>query len=147
MSGRLTQWGAGQLILSFFSTTVDPPPSYWLGLIRTGAPNLYMSGAELDEPDNADYTRVQIPNDGLTWSNSSQPQIVTCMIDVLYPGAVSDWGEINYWALCNAPTDGFPYFVGDLETSITVMTGDTPMLGAGELSVSLGPFYLTDEDA
>jgi hypothetical protein len=147
MSGALTQWGAGELVLSFFGRTTAPPDMYYLALIKTTAPTLYISGAELDEPENADYARVMISNDALSWANDSQPQIVTCVIDVLYSAAVSDWGQLNYWALCNAPTEGFNYFVGDLEEPLNVLTGDTPMIGAGDLSVSLGPFYLTDEDS
>lgn len=146
MSGRLTQWGAGELILSFFSRTVEPPESLWLGLIRTTAPTLYVSGSELDEPDNADYARVEIPNDELSWDNSSQPQIVTNTVDVLYAAAVSDWGQLNFWALCDAGTGGYTYFVGDLEEPLNILTGDTAMIGAGDLSVSLGPFYLAEED-
>ena len=146
MAGRLTMWGAGELILSFFSQTTKPPSSFYLALIRTTPPNQYVSGGELDEPDNADYGRVEIPNDGLTWNNSSQPQIAVCDIDVLYAQAVTDWGTLLYWALTDSITDGNCYFVGDLEDPLSVVAGDTPMIGAGDLNVSLGPFFLVDED-
>lgn len=146
MSGRLTQWGAGELLLSFFSRTTYAPPSFFLALIRDNAPTLYISGSELDEPDNEDYVRMEIPNDGFTWNNSSEPQIAVCDIDVMYMQASSDWGELMYWALTDSANGGNCYFVGDLEEPLTVLTGDTPMIDAGELNVSLGPFYLTDED-
>lgn len=145
MAGRLTQWGAGELILSYFSRTSEPPASFWLALVKETAPTLYISGAELDEPENTDYARVEIPNDYLNWSNESQPQVVVNDSDVLYVAATSDWGVLKYWALTNASVDGFNYFVGELEEPMNVLTGDTPMLGAGDLSVSLGPFFLVEE--
>lgn len=149
MAGRLTIWGAGELLTTFFGNATspkDPPGSFYLALVRQIAPTPYMSGAELDEPDTSDYNRVEIANDGLNWANASSPQTVSNLLDVSFVLAASDWGECRFWALCNAPTGGFNYLVGDLETPILVAAGDTVAVSDGDLGVSLGPFFMADDE-
>jgi hypothetical protein len=63
-------------------------------------------------------------------------------MDVEFITAVSDWGSIRYWALCNAAVDGFNFLVGELETPVQVNTGDQAVIAEGDLSVELGPFFL-----
>jgi hypothetical protein len=147
MSGRLTVWGAGELLTTYFGGTAVPPPSFWLALIRINPPTPYLDGTELDEPDNDDYARIEIPNDQLNWVNDSQPQEIYNVLPAQYVTATSDWGQINYWALCNAPVDGFNLIVGDLEDPIQITTGDQAVISEGDLSVSLGPFFLQEEDS
>jgi hypothetical protein len=149
MAGRLTIYGAGELLTTFFGNDLsakDPPGSFYLALVRLIAPTPYMSGAELDEPDASDYNRVEVPNDGYNWANLSSPQEVANQLDVSFVQAASDWGECRYWALCNAPTGGFNYLVGDLEAPILVTAGDTVMVADGDLGVSLGPFFMADAE-
>jgi len=145
MSGRLTVWGAGQLLTCYFNKTSEPPATFYLALVRTVAPTPYIEGAELDEPDNDDYARVPIPNDLANWVNDSQPQEIYNALPAAFVTATSDWGQINYWALCDAPIEGNNFMVGDLETPQLIMTGDQPAFDEGDLSVSLGPFYLIEE--
>lgn len=147
MSGRLTVWGAEQLLTVYFGGTALPPESFWLALIRTNPPTPYLDGTELDEPDNADYSRIEIPNDQLNWVNDSSPQEMYNVLPAQFITAVSDWGQIGYWALTNAQVDGFNFIVGDLENPIQILTGDQAVISEGDLSVSLGPFFLQDEDS
>ena len=147
MAGRLTMWGAQQLLTSYFTMVTEPPPIFYLALVRTIAPTPYMDGSELDEPDAVDYARVAIPNDVLSWANDSQPQEVSNLIPAQFVTATSDWGEIRYWALCNAPVDGYNLIVGDMENPVLIEAGDQAEISEGDLSVSLGPFFLVDEDS
>jgi len=142
MAGRLTVWGAQDLLTAYFTKTSVPPGNFYLALIRENAPTPYMTGSELDEPDNADYARVLVENVPSAWSNDSMPQEISNALDVEFPAAVSDWGPIRYWALCNAAVDGNNLLVGDLERPVQIMTGDSLMFGEGDLSIELGPFYL-----
>jgi hypothetical protein len=149
MAGRLTIWGASEVLTCFFGNTQAaqlPPGSFWLALIRQIAPTPYMSGAEIDEPDAADYARVEIPNDGFNWANLSSPQLMSNLLDVSFVTAATDWGECRFWALCNADVDGFNYLVGDLEVPILVEAGDVVTVSEGDLGVSLGPFFMTDAE-
>jgi len=145
MPGRLTVWGAGQILTSYFARTTTPPPAFYLALVRNIPPTPYMSGSELDEPDNIDYARVLIENDLAHWSNSSQPQEIFNVMPSQFITATSDWGQINFWALCNADVDGYNLVVGNLDNPVVIEAGDQAVFADGDLSVSLGPFYLAEE--
>lgn len=145
MAGRITLWGAGELLRTFFGQIADPPPNFYLALIREMAPTPYVSGVELDEPESDDYQRVAVPNDQLTWSNDGQIHIMSCETDIEFVQAQEDWGTVRYWALCNALVDGYVYFIGDFETPDVVFADETVIIDAGELTVSLGPFFLKEE--
>jgi hypothetical protein len=146
MAGRLTVWGASQLLTTYFGRTTTPPPTFYLALIRDIAPNPYVSGSELDEPDNADYARVGIDNTLAQWSNNSAPHEIINANGASFTTATTTWGKLNYWALCNAPTAGFNMLVGNLETSILIETGDRVVFSASDLSLALGPFYLYEAE-
>jgi hypothetical protein len=145
MAGRITVWGASQLLTAYMGRTTEPPPNFYLALIKDIAPTPYMSGSELDEPSNVDYQRILIPNDLANWVNDSQPQEVYNVLPQQFITATSDWGKINYWALCNAVVDGYNFVVGDLENPVLLNTGDQVVFEEGDLSVALGPFFLAEE--
>jgi hypothetical protein len=146
MPGRLTVYGARELLTTYFAQITEPPPNFYLALIREVAPTPYMSGSELDEPDAPDYARAEVPNDLANWSNESQPQEISNALWTPFTTATSDWGKIGYWALCNAPVDGFNILVGELENPVLVEAGDDVAFEEGDLNVSLGPFFLAEED-
>jgi len=141
MAGRLTLWGAGELLKSYWSQSASPPQTYYLALMKDIAPSPFVSGSELDEPRGLGYTRLAIPNNTVYWSNASQPQVITMSESLLFSTATSDWGFVRYWALCNAEVEGFVYATGSLETSINVPSGEVVRIPADVLSISIGPFY------
>lgn len=141
MAGQITLWGADQFLNSFFSKTSAPPDSFWLALITDTVPTPYLSGAELAEPTADDYSRLEIPNDSVNWSNDGQVQVMMLDQDISFSSATSDWGQISFWAITNAIADGNPYFIGDFDTSQFISTGDAVAIAAGNITVSIGPFY------
>lgn len=145
MSGRLTLWGAGQILNSYFSRTTAPPENFYLALIAQIPPNGFVSGAEIDEPDQASYSRIAVPNDGVNWTDNGQVHVISTEVDVTFTQAQEDWGILRYWALCQTDVDGMVYAVGNLEDPLDVNTGDTVVLGAGDLSITLGPFFSPEE--
>jgi hypothetical protein len=147
MAGRLTMWGAQQLLTTYFTQGTTPPANFYLALVRSIPPTPYMDGTELDEPDTPDYARIPIPNDLANWSNDSQPQEISNIAPFQFITATSDWGRINYWALTDALVDGNNFIVGDLENPVMILTGDQVTLEEGDLSMVLGPFYLVDDDS
>ena len=147
MSGQLTVWGAGQLLTSYFVQSAEPVENFYLALILAIPPSPYMDGSELDEPQVDDYARIAIPNDALNWVNDAQPQEIYNVLPAQFITAVTDWGQIGYWALTNAPTDGFNFIVGNLENPVLIEAGDQAVISEGDLSISLGPFFLAEEDA
>ena len=146
MPGRLTVFGARELLTSYFARTTEPPPTFYLALIKEIAPTPYLSGSELDEPDVADYARIAIDNDLANWVNDSQPQEIYNAQSGQFATAITDWGKISYWALCNAEVDGFNLLVGELENPVLISAGDQVTFEEGDLNVTLGPFFLAEED-
>jgi hypothetical protein len=146
IAGRLTLWGAEQLLGTYFGRAAEPPTEFYLALIADAAPTAYVSGDELDEPGMISYQRALIPNDVDHWGVESQPQITTNLLDVSFVMATEDWGILRYWALCNAFIEGYCYFVGELEQPVQVNAGDTAVIGTSNLSVSLGPFFSAEAD-
>lgn len=147
MAGRLSLWGAGQILRSWFGRTTEPPPNYYLALVREIAPTPYMSGSELDEPLVEDgYIRVAIPNEAVEWDSEEGLLHVTSNTNEFpFVTATADWGRIGYWALCNADVGGYTYFIGEMEEEQIILAGDQAVLGADELTLELGPFF-TEED-
>jgi hypothetical protein len=141
VSGKITLWGAGELLNTFFSRTAEPPPIFYVALIKDVAPTPFLSGAELDEPDAPEYERVAVVNETSVWSNEGAIQITVCETDLTFTTAQEDWGTIRYWAICNAVVDGFIYMIGKFAEPDVIDTGDTVMIPSGTLSVSLGPFF------
>ena len=146
MAGRITLWGAGQMLNAHFGKSADIPANYYLAMIRKIPPTPYVSGAELDEPEGLGYTRAVIPNNLTYWSNAGQIQVSVLNSDVVYAPATGDWGDLKYWALCNAEVEGYVYFIGSLESQIRINNTDSLIVGAGDLGVTVGPFF-TSEDA
>jgi hypothetical protein len=147
MAGRLTVWGAQQLLTTYFTQGSVPPPIFYLALVRAIPPTPYMDGTELDEPDTPDYARIPIPNDLANWSNDSQPQEISNILPQQFVTATNDWGRVGYWALCDELVDGNNFIVGDLENPVMIMTGDQATFEEGDISATLGPFFLQDDDS
>lgn len=146
MPGRLTVWGASQLLTTYFSQTTTPPPSLYLALVKDVAPTPYISGSELDEPDNEDYARVAIESSLAYWFNDSTPQEIYNAQAAAFTTAVTRWGKISYWALCNAQLGGYNMLVGDLVNPVIVEIGDQPVFSPSDLSITLGPLYLSEAE-
>lgn len=145
MAGRLTLWGASELLRSFFSRTAEPPPTFYLALL-TGPPTAYVSGAELEEPEGVSYSRVALANDALTWSSDGgQLHIIYNTAEAAFVTATEDWGRIAHWALCNADIEGFVYLVGELEEEQVINIDDQVVIDPGDLVVELGPFFSPEE--
>lgn len=148
MAGKLTLWGAGEVLRTYFSKSSEPPASIWVALIRTISPTAYSAGMDLDEPSlESGYTRVEIPNGPASWlSNEGQQHVVANDQDVSFIAATEEWGWIYYWALCNQEQEGQVIAVGKVESDLFISVGDVVHLAAGDLTVELGPFY-TDGEA
>lgn len=147
MAGRLTLWGAGQLLHSYLGRTAEPPPAFYLALVQELAPSPYVSGAELDEPDpSLGYARALLNNDANTFvSDETTLHVVSNELEIPFITATGDWGRVAYWALCNAELEGYVFAAGEMENEQIIYAGDQVVIDPDELSIELGPFF-TDED-
>lgn len=143
MSGRITLYGASEILLSFFTKGTQAPPNFYVALIKDIAPTPYLSGAELDEPVMESYARAALPADLASWTLVGMNTISTA-VDAVFPTATEGWGTCRFWALCSAEVEGYVYAIGDMDP-LTVEDGDVVTLFEGDLSFSLGPFFNTEE--
>jgi hypothetical protein len=148
MSGLLTLNGAQVMLTSVFGGGGTPPESFYMALIRTVEPSPYITGEELDEPDDVGYARVPILNTAETWVvDDATPNVVTMVVPATFQAATEDWGTVSYWALTDAATGGECYLVGKLERPLIVNDGDTVSIEAYELDVEIGPFFGSSEES
>jgi hypothetical protein len=145
MSG-LALWGANEISQMIFGRRSLPPESWYLALIRNSQPNAFSDGTELDEPptDTTGYARLELVNDATIWDTDGY-YLTRNVVDLTFLEATGDWGRLNYWALCNAVTEGFVYFTGKLPQSEVVLSGDVVHIPAGSLQISLGPIFGVDD--
>lgn len=112
-----------------------PVESYYVALIRTTPPGFSVSGWELDEPDAPEYARAEIINDSSNWDITDTT--MSNVNEVSFPPAASDWGRINYWAICDDPDGGRAFFVGQLEVPLDVVTGAVVALTPGAVGINM----------
>lgn len=142
MAGRITLWGASQMLQCFFTKEITPPESFYMALIKEVPPTPFVSGSEIDEPVGGGYQRVEIDNDLGYWFNDVQPQVIASGQDIAFLPATEDWGRIKHWALCDSPSGGNLYFIGSVEdANLIVNSGNSVTIATGGLTVSLGPFF------
>lgn len=140
MAGRLTLWGAGELLTNFFTGGGTLPDNFFLAVTKTASPTPYVSGAELDEPLVGSYERLMIPATSAFWNNAGQIQVLEMSKDMSFVTALEDWGKLKYWALCDSPAGGNVYAFGDMDP-VNVDVGETLTLFDGDLAITVGPFF------
>lgn len=146
MAGRLTLWGAGEILRTFFGRTAEPPADYYLALIKDKAPTAYDDGDVLDEPVESGYARVRLENVAITWTDDGELHVVSNADEIKFLTPVADWGSIGFWALCNAPEGGNVYFVGEMEEPVIIREGVRPLIEPRDLVIELGPFFVPESE-
>lgn len=140
MSG-LALWGANEISQMIFGRRALPPDNWYLALCRQQAPNAFSDGTELDEPPaGVGYGRLLVPNDPSIWDTDGY-YLTTNIVALDFLEATADWGRINYWALTNAPEDGFVYFTGRFPNGDVVYNHDVLHIPARALQIALGPIF------
>ena len=140
----LSLFGANEVANMVFGRRTAPPENWYLALIRNNVPNAFSDGTELDEPPaGVGYGRLIIPNDPTIWATDGY-YLTSNVVALTFSAATADWGRINYWALCNAPEEGYVYFTGRFPQANSVATGDQVNLPAGSLQITLGPIFGTN---
>jgi hypothetical protein len=140
--GTPTVWGSAEIMGSFFGALKVPPSVTYMALIKDTAPNPYVVGNELDEPlTEAGYSRLQVDNQATNWIQDAET--ITNNATFTFTAAIADWGEINYWAMCNAPTEGQVYFYGEFLEPVQILAGDFAIIDTGTLSFIMAPSATT----
>lgn len=112
------------------------PTSYFVGL--TLALPLNQNGLGVEEPGTAEYIRVEVAADSDSWVSMGEgSRLMTLDPELLYPEAVTDWGEILGYVLYDSLTDGM--YLGYGETNGFMITaGIIPRIPSRSIVVSEG---------
>lgn len=139
MSAGITADGI-EYLLNLMRNAETPVGSYYVALIRDLPPGFTISGEELDEPTNPEYARGEIINDSGSWEVSDNT--LSNAVEVPFPVATDDWGQIRYWALTDQPLDlgGRVLLAGEFSEALFVEALDQPVLDEGSLTFSLEGF-------
>lgn len=135
-----TLWGAHQLATMLFSRQASPPQEFYLALIAETEPDPFITGVELDEPFEGGYQRLLLPNDTTIWG-SNLDSIITNMVELRFAAATEDWGTVNFWALCSAPTAGFVYLFGEFVDPLYVSINDEVVIDPGLVQLEFSDIY------
>lgn len=104
-----------------------PPSTLYLALYTT-APSDAGGGTEVSGGSYARQSFTLTAASGGATSNSA---------DITFPTATADWGTIVAVGIFDAQTGGNLLMYGDLETSKTVNSGDTFVIKAGDLDITV----------
>lgn len=112
-----------------------PVDSYFVALVRNDAPGF--SAAQLDEPDAAEYVRAEMVNDSANWTLVDN--VLSNTAEITFPIAFSEWGSVNYWAICDAPLDpgGRVLFSGALPEPIFIQTSYQAFFAPGSIGIDM----------
>jgi|SRR5690606_2978886 len=137
MSGFLTVSGA-DYFLGTFSAKEPVVSSYYIALIGSSPPGITSDGNDIDEPEDDSYVRAELVNQDGNWL--VQHSTLSNTVEVSFPIAVSDWGEIRYWAVCDSYESGRALWVGEFANSFFIGEDDQLVLPVGSISLGFEMF-------
>lgn len=126
--GKLSTFLANELLDHIFNAAYTPPATVYLGL-STADP--LDDGSGLAEPSGNGYARKAITLGAAASRQVAQSGAVN------FDQATGSWGTISHWALFDAVSGGNMLAHGALNTSKQVVSGNTPSVASGEVTVSI----------
>ncbi len=134
--GRLSDRVMHEILNAYFGNgTTSIPASYYVALSSTAPTN---TGGNVTEPSGGGYARVQVPNDSTAW-NTAANRATSNKIQILFPTATADWGNMTHFVLWNTvsgvATGSFVGW-GELAAPVAVASGGTADFPAGTLVIT-----------
>lgn len=142
MSLAVTAAGAAHL-RDLLRSADTPVATWYVALVCTQPPGYTIGGEELDEPRYVEYARGELVNDSASWSVVEAS--MANLAEVTFPTAISEWGQIGYVALTDAPEGGRVLFCGELDAAFFVEAGEQAYLDPGTLVIDIGGFQWMSE--
>jgi hypothetical protein len=112
--------------------------SYHVALIGPVAPGLTAGGYELEEPQAANYIRAQMPNDSAAWAVLHGG--IQNVEELSFTIADEDWGEIQYWAVCDSAEGGRVFWIGEFSEPFYVQEGQQVTIPESALTLKFDLF-------
>lgn len=134
MSGFLTLAGADYL-LGMFGSEESAVDRYYVALITGNRPGITSDGQDIEEPGDDSYARAEFENTSGAWS--VKDGVLTAEIAVSFPVAVSDWGEVKYWAICDSYENGRVFWVGEFANPFFVGADDQVVVQPGGMVLTI----------
>lgn len=109
--------------------------SYHVALVRRIPPGYTITGSELDEPPEDEYRRVELVNQSANWTVTNDT--LANSSEIAFPVALTDWGQIKYWALCDSADRGRVFLLGKFPVPLYVRATNQVVLDPGTVSWSV----------
>lgn len=119
----------------FVNGAYSPPETVWLGLSTADPTD---DGSGLAEPSGNGYARKAI-----TFAAAASRAIVQ-NADVTFDQATGSWGTIPHYAVFDAENSGNMLAHGALSTSKEVVSGNTPKVASGEVTITFSTGAIFD---
>jgi hypothetical protein len=133
--GSLSDYAELELLDHVFNAAYTPAATVYLGL-STADPG--DDGAGLAEPSGNGYIRKAIT------FGAAASRTVTQSGTVTFDQATGPWGTITYWAIFDAESSGNMLAHGALGASKSVVSGNTPSVASGEVTVAFSAGEISD---
>lgn len=137
MAGSKTNYLENKILdLVLGGQALTPPGTVYIAL-SNAAYSEAATGASMTEVSTSgtSYARVALANDLTSWPAATGGQ-KSNGVPIAFPTATGAWGTALSFYVCDAATGGNALYGGDLATSRTVATGDTPSFAVGALVVT-----------
>lgn len=137
-AGAISDYLANNLLdLAFRNQAYSAPDTYVALTTATVADD--DTGSGITEVSGGSYARVQVNVNGgasPTWDLASSGALDNTH-DISFPTASASWGTVVAMAICDASTNGNLLIYGNDVADQAVGSGDSVVLSAGDLDVSL----------
>lgn len=133
--GSLSDYSENELLDHVFNVAYTPAATVYLGLSTANPTD---SGSGLAEPGGNGYARK-----ALTFAAAAS-RTVAQNATVTFDQATGAWGTISHWAIFDAVTSGNMLAYGAFGTSKAVMSGNTPSVASGEITIAFNAGEISD---
>jgi hypothetical protein len=141
--GKLTEYGASQIMNFVFGGTPMNVPGFWYAGYTTGVSGQNTIGAE---PGGGGYERKAIANtsgSGGEWTVATA-QLKQNINDIIWQPATSNHGTAQSIVLFDSPNNGNAWFYFPLQQPKLIEAGDAMRVPAGAISLQCIPGLLSN---
>lgn len=91
------------------------------------------------EPTVSEYSRVELINDGTSWSQSGTT--FSNAVDIAFPKATSEWGVVTSFLLYDSSSAGTLVWAYNADWNIKIDDTDNFLIEAGDIQINKQEFY------
>lgn len=138
--GSLSDFAEGELLDHVFNGSYTPPSTVYLALC-TADPTDAATGASMNECANSgSYAR-----EAITFGAAASRQVAQSGT-VTFTQATGSWGTVTHWAVVDTDTYGAGNVLaaGQFGVSKSIVSGNTPSIAGGEITVSYNAGEISD---